>query len=266
MVVDCAALPRNLADSILFGHVKGAFTGAVKDKPGRFQLAEGGTLFLDEIGELSQALQAKLLRALQEKTVEPLGAVAPRTVDARIIAATNRSLREEVAAGRFREDLFFRLSVLEIPIPPLRDRLEDLPALASHLLRKLGRKNNKEIRNVSPAFMEALAAYAWPGNVRELENVLERALILCRTDSLTPDLLPPQIMTPAACPGAAAPASAPAPSLEQAERDALVAALSRHGGHRERTAESLGLSRRTLQYKLKKYGLSERRGGREEQD
>ena len=264
--VNCAALPADLLESELFGYVKGAFTGAVKDKPGRFQLAEGGTLFLDEIGELSQALQAKLLRALQEKTVEPLGAVAPRTVDARIIAATNRSLREEVAAGRFREDLFFRLSVLEIPIPPLRDRLEDLPALASHLLRKLGRKNNKEIRNVSPAFMEALAAYAWPGNVRELENVLERALILCRTDSLTPDLLPPQIMTPAACPGAAAPASAPAPSLEQAERDALVAALSRHGGHRERTAESLGLSRRTLQYKLKKYGLSERRGGREEQD
>ncbi|MCM0756647.1 sigma-54 dependent transcriptional regulator [Desulfovibrio aminophilus] len=256
--VNCAALPENLLESELFGYVKGAFTGAIKDKPGRFQLAAGGTLFLDEIGEMPAALQAKLLRALQEKVVEPLGGVKAVETDVRVVAATNRDLAAEIKAGRFREDLYYRLAVLEIAIPPLRDRVEDLPLLVSHLLGKLGRKNNKEIRSVAPAFLDALSHYHWPGNVRELENVLERALILSRSDVLGPELLPPQILgpQPEQAQGPAAPA-APA-SLEEAEREALVRALGAHGGHREKTADALGISRRTLQYKLKRFGLTRR--------
>jgi len=251
----------------LFGYEKGAFTGAVKDKPGRFQLADGGTLFLDEIGEMPGALQAKLLRALQEKTIEPLGSVKTIKVDTRIIAATNRDLKAEVAAGRFREDLFYRLAVLEIRIPPLCERKEDLPLLVSYLLRKLGNKNNKIIRTVTPAFLDALSDYDWPGNVRELENVLERALILSRSDALGPDLLPPQItgareaslgmdigMEPEVSPQVM---SSPA-SLEEAEKLAIMRALEENGNHRERTADALGISRRTLQYKLKKFGLTRR--------
>ena len=256
--VNCAALPENLLESELFGYVKGAFTGAVKDKPGRFQLAAGGTLFLDEIGEMPAALQAKLLRALQEKVVEPLGGVKAVETDVRVVAATNRDLAAEIKAGRFREDLYYRLAVLEIDIPPLRDRVEDLPLLVSHLMGKLGKKNNKEIRSVTPAFLDALSHYHWPGNVRELENVLERALILSRSDVLGPELLPPQILGPQP-EQAASPAAPAAPaSLEDAEREALVRALGAHGGHREKTADALGISRRTLQYKLKRFGLTRR--------
>ncbi|MES9996083.1 sigma 54-interacting transcriptional regulator [Desulfovibrio aminophilus] len=256
--VNCAALPENLLESELFGYVKGAFTGAVKDKPGRFQLAAGGTLFLDEIGEMPAALQAKLLRALQEKVVEPLGGVKAVETDVRVVAATNRDLAAEIKAGRFREDLYYRLAVLEIDIPPLRDRVEDLPLLVSHLMGKLGKKNNKEIRSVTPAFLDALSHYHWPGNVRELENVLERALILSRSDVLGPELLPPQILGPQP-EQASSPAAPAAPaSLEDAEREALVRALGAHGGHREKTADALGISRRTLQYKLKRFGLTRR--------
>ncbi|MGL1861241.1 MAG: sigma-54 dependent transcriptional regulator [Pseudodesulfovibrio sp.] len=265
--VNCAALPDDLLESELFGYEKGAFTGAVKDKPGRFQLADGGTLFLDEIGELPGPLQAKLLRALQEKTIEPLGSIKTIKIDTRIIAATNRDLKAEVDAGRFREDLFYRLAVLEIRIPPLCERKEDLPLLVSFLLRRLGNKNNKIIRTVTPAFLDALSDYDWPGNVRELENVLERALILSRSDALGTDLLPPQItgarenevdmsrgLEPALQPQ---PMSTPA-SLEEAEKLAIMRALEENGNHRERTADALGISRRTLQYKLKKFGLTRR--------
>ncbi|NJB68421.1 two-component system NtrC family response regulator [Desulfobaculum xiamenense] len=281
--VNCAALPADLLESELFGYVKGAFTGANRDKPGRFQLASGGTLFLDEIGELPMELQAKLLRALQERMVEPLGGVGAVPVDVRIIAATNRDLAVEVAAGRFREDLYFRLNVLEVHIPPLRERMEDLPLLVAHLLEKLGRKNRKPVREVGPRFLEALAGYSWPGNVRELENALERALVLSRTDSLSVTDLPPQVLA-----GHAAPRMVPAPvgvseeeamassmspfaepepyiayrpgptSLDDAERQALMDALDAHGGHRQKTADALGISRRTLQYKLRKYGLARR--------
>ncbi|XXJ21065.1 sigma-54-dependent transcriptional regulator [Desulfovibrio caledoniensis] len=261
--VNCAALPDDLLESELFGYEKGAFTGAVKDKPGRFQLADGGTLFLDEIGEMPAPLQAKLLRALQEKTVEPLGSVRTIQVDTRIIAATNRNLKREVEAGRFREDLYYRLAVLEIRIPPLCERKEDLPLLVSFLLRRLGNKNNKIIRTVTPAFLDALSGYDWPGNVRELENVLERALILSRSDALGPDLLPPQItgarenVIDMEFHHAGRPAPTPA-NLEEAEKQAIIQALEENGNHRERTAEALGISRRTLQYKLKKYGLTRR--------
>lgn len=270
--VNCAALPADLLESELFGYVKGAFTGAVKDKPGRFQLASGGTLFLDEIGDMPLTLQAKLLRALQEKIVEPLGAVKPVETDVRILAATNRDLRADVASGRFREDLYYRLAVLEIQIPPLRERTGDLPLLAGHLLRKLGAKNRKEIRAIAPAFVEALSRYSWPGNVRELENVLERALILSRSDTLGPELLPPQMAGLAGGVADAAGAgigvagegqgmtlsSGLPAALEDAEREALRQALDASGGHREKTADALGISRRTLQYKLKKYGLTRR--------
>lgn len=256
--VNCAALPENLLESELFGYVRGAFTGAAQDKPGRFQLAGGGTLFLDEIGELPLTLQAKILRALQERIVEPLGGVTPVSIDVRFIAATNRDLPAMIAAGTFREDLYYRLNVLEIRIPPLRERSEDIPLLVDYLLDKLGRKNNRPIRTVSREFLDALSRHEWRGNVRELENVLERALILCRADTLDLRDLPDHLL-------ASAPASRPAhlaqpgeSPLEAAERQALEETLRKYAGHRERTAQALGISRRTLQYRLKKYGLTTR--------
>jgi two-component system NtrC family response regulator len=257
--VNCAALPAPLLESELFGYTRGAFTGAVKDKPGRFQLASGGTLFLDEIGEMSPDLQAKLLRAIQERTVEALGSVRPTSVDVRIIAATNRNLRKDVTEGRFREDLFFRLNVLEIEAPPLRDRPEDLPLLTGRLLEKLSVRNRRKVRGVSPAFLAALASYSWPGNVRELENMLERALVLSRSDMLDTDSLPP-LMVASSPVGAEKdlPADHASSPLEEAERDALLRALALYGGHREKTAGALGISRRALQYKLKKFDLVKR--------
>lgn len=280
--VNCAALPGELLESELFGYVKGAFTGAVRNKPGRFQLAEGGTIFLDEVGELPITLQAKLLRVLQERVVEPLGGVHSTSVDVRIIAATNRNLKTAVARGDFREDLYFRLNVLEIIAPPLRERMDDLPILVSRLLDKLSRKNHRDIQGVSPSFLDALSSYAWPGNVRELENILERALILTHSNILTPNSLPSEILkssvhmdTPQdssiasgyGLAGAILPTSVDPKylaslkghtsptSLDDAEREALQKALDTYRGHREKTADALGISRRTLQYKLKKLGL-----------
>ena len=258
--VNCAALPENLLESELFGYSRGAFTGATKDKPGRFQLAHGGTLFLDEVGDIPLTLQAKLLRTLQENVIEPLGSVRSVPVDVRIIAASNKSLQQEVEAGLFRQDLYYRLNVIELHLPPLRERPEDIPLLTSHLLEKLGKKNRKEVPAVNPAFLRALHRYDWPGNVRELENVLERALILCRSGTLRPEDLPPQFK------GAEREtrsqddpfSAAKHPSLEEAEKEALIQALEAHGGHREKTANALGISRRTLQYKLSKYGLTGR--------
>ncbi|MDR2488058.1 MAG: sigma-54 dependent transcriptional regulator [Desulfovibrio sp.] len=289
--VNCAALPAQLLESELFGYERGAFTGAVKDKPGRFQLASGGTLFLDEIGEMPLDLQAKLLRVLHDRVVEPLGSVRPVPVDVRILAATNKNLVQELAAGNFREDLFFRLNVLEVETPPLRDHPEDLPLLVSYLLALLAEKNHKNILRVSPAFLQRLSAYSWPGNVRELKNVLERALILSRSDILDCDSLPKQILYPQPerlnqpqslrrealfeTPQATAPSEKKAfppfagemstssadgmnSPLEDAERGVLIDALRACKGHREKTAESLGISRRALQYKLKKFGLNRR--------
>ena len=255
--VNCAALPETLLESELFGYVRGAFTGATQDKPGRFQLAAGGTLFLDEIGELPMTLQAKILRALQERIVEPLGGVTPVSVDVRFIAATNRDLPAMIAEGKFREDLYYRLNVLEIRIPPLRERPEDIPLLTDHLLAKLCRKNNRPVRSVSRDFLDALSRHEWRGNVRELENVLERSLILCRGDVLDVQDLPEHLLSPART--TATPSAAPAENpLEAAERHALEETLRRYAGHRERTAQALGISRRTLQYRLKKYGLTTR--------
>jgi len=255
--INCAALPGELLESELFGYVKGAFTGAVSNKPGRFQLAEKGTLFLDEIGDMPPALQAKLLRALQERSVEPLGGTQTIQVDVRIIAATHQDLPKLVSSGAFREDLYFRLNVLEIKLPPLRERLDDLPLLTRHLLRKLSLKNRKPFRDVGPGFLESLTAYRWPGNVRELENVLERALILARSDMLTPDLLPDHVRETSS-ELKRWEKVAGEPSFDTAERQVLLDALEAHGGHRGKAAQALGVSRRTLQYKLHKHGLTSR--------
>ena len=202
-------------------------------------------------------LQAKILRALQERIVEPLGGVTPVSVDVRFIAATNRDLPAMIAEGKFREDLYYRLNVLEIRIPPLRERTEDIPLLTDHLLAKLCRKNNRPVRSVSREFLDALTRHEWRGNVRELENVLERSLILCRGDVLDVRDLPEHLLSPART--TATPSAAPAENpLEAAERHALEETLRRYAGHRERTAQALGISRRTLQYRLKKYGLTTR--------
>ena len=256
--VNCAALPESLLESELFGYVKGAFTGAAHDKPGRVQLATNGTLFLDEIGELPLTLQAKILRALQERIVEPLGSVTPVSVDVRFVAATNRDLPRMIAEGTFREDLYYRLNVLEIAIPPLRERLEDIPLLVDYLLAKLGRKNNRPIRTVSRDYLAALSRHEWRGTVRELENVLERSLILCRGDILDLDDLPDHLLAPGREKSPLSPTPVPENPLEAAEKKALEETLRRYAGHRERTAQALGISRRTLQYRLKKYGLTTR--------
>ena len=249
--VNCAAIPENLLESELFGYTQGAFSGATKNKPGRFELAEKGTLFLDEIGELPLTLQSKLLRTLQEREVEPLGGIQPVKVDVRILAATNRELEELISAGEFREDLFFRLNVIEIKLPPLRKRKEDIASLAAWLLKRLSRKNKKRPPRISPQFLNCIQDYSWPGNVRELENVLERALILTDGDVLQQGDLPAKIQR-------GQNTLEQTDSLEKAEREALIQALEKNGYHREKTAAYLGISRRSLQYKLRKFGLARR--------
>ncbi|MBD90943.1 MAG: DNA-binding response regulator [Deltaproteobacteria bacterium] len=193
VAVNCAALPDSLLEAELFGHEKGAFTGASTMRKGRFEMADRGTLFLDEIGETSPQVQVKLLRALQEGEIERLGSSQPRSVDVRIVAATNKDLAAEVEAGRFREDLYYRLNVISITLPPLRDRKDDIPLLAQHFLRLYAEKNQKQFDGISDAAMDRLMAWSWPGNVRELENAIERAVVLSRGDSIDVDALPPQI-------------------------------------------------------------------------
>ncbi|MBN1837960.1 MAG: sigma 54-interacting transcriptional regulator, partial [Spirochaetales bacterium] len=186
--VNCAALPENLLESELFGHVRGAFTGATRDRRGRFELADTGTIFLDEIGDLPLPLQVKLLRVLQHKTFEPVGGTDPVTVDVRIIAATNKDIEAEVAAGRFRPDLYYRLNVLPIYIPPLRERREDIPILAEFFLKKFNREIKKQIRGFTPEAMDVLLSFTWPGNVRELENAVERAVVITQGDKIAPEV------------------------------------------------------------------------------
>ena len=253
--INCAALPPELLESELFGYRKGAFTGAAKDKPGKFQLAENGTLFLDEIGEFPLQLQAKLLRALQEKVVQPLGGTQEIPVDVRFVAATNKDLLQEVSQGNFRQDLYYRLNVVEITVPSLRERMEDLPFLVNHFVKILGEKNRKQVRGINNNFLQALKRYHWPGNVRELENVVERAIILCRSDVLDAGDLPESIAAGDVA-GNAAEENTWEEGLESAEKETLEKALKANNGHRENTARTLGISRRALQYKLKKYGLT----------
>ena len=254
--VSCAALPETLLESELFGHEKGAFTGAVSRREGRFQLAHRGTIFLDEVGEMSLTTQTKLLRVLQERAFEPLGSVRTVSVDIRVLAATNRDLAREVKEGRFREDLYYRLNVVALAVPPFRERKEDIPFLAEHFLTIYREKNRKAVNAISGKAQDLLVRYDWPGNIRELENCIERAVIMARDEVIVPADLPPQIRMTVRGEerdGFCIPAGT---SLDEMEKALIVKTLEEAGGNRTRTAEILGINRRTLQNKLKEYGLS----------
>jgi two-component system, NtrC family, response regulator len=257
--INCGALPETLLEAELFGHEKGAFTGATSLKQGKFEFADGGTLFLDELGEMTPSLQVKFLRVLQEQEFQRVGGNKDIKVDVRIIAASNKDLREEVDGGRFRPDLFFRLNVVRIDVPPLRERRSDIPLLVDHFIRKFGERLGRAITDVAPDAMRSLLAYSWPGNVRELENVIERAMVLSPGGAITPADLPPEIQE--------------TPEIED-ELDRLVSwekgltdtldaieermirqALKKAGNVQAQAAKTLGISRSNLQYKMKKYGL-----------
>ncbi|MDX1777156.1 MAG: nif-specific transcriptional activator NifA, partial [Desulfobulbales bacterium] len=265
--VNCAALPETLLESELFGHEKGAFTGALEAKKGRFELADGGTLFLDEIGELNLPLQAKLLRVLQEKQFERLGGTNTLTVDVRVIAATNRSLEQAVTENTFREDLYYRLNVVPIILPPLRERREDIPLLLENFLKESNASNAREVR-ISKPVMEFMMAYNWPGNVRELQNLIERLVIMSDNKAVRMEDLPsymliePEAEIPVK-PEPAAEATFPGRSmarprpLKEIERQEIEAALKRHGWVQARAARELGLTQRQIGYKIKKYGIQE---------
>jgi two-component system, NtrC family, response regulator AtoC len=256
VAVNCGAIPENLLESELFGHAKGAFTGATAEKRGLFEEADGGTLLLDEIGELPASLQVKLLRALQEGEIRRVGDNSPRGVDVRLVAATARDLEAEVAAGRFRADLYYRINVVRLHLPPLRDRREDIPELVRHFMQLYGRRLGLSVAAVAPAAMRLLMEYAWPGNVRELENVIERALVLAEGPQIEPDQLPAAVRSP----GAAAPTRDELDlSIKRQtaalERGLIRSALERTGGNRTRAAKLLELSHRALLYKIRDYGL-----------
>jgi DNA-binding NtrC family response regulator len=253
IAVNCAAIPENLIESELFGHVKGAFTGAVRDKEGKFELADGGTLFLDEIGDLRIDLQAKILRALQERTVDRVGGVTQVDLDVRVIAATNRDLERDVREGTFREDLYYRLSVVILHMPPLRERKDDIPLLAQHFLKKFSKGGTSTL---APDALSLLQSYGWPGNVRELENVIERASVLKRGDSVTVADLPEKLTRVGR---SAVDIILNLPddgiSLEEIEKTLIMKALERHKGNQTRAAEYLRITRPTLIYRMEKFGL-----------
>lgn len=259
VVVNCAALTETLLESELFGHEKGAFTGADKRREGRFMQADKGTLFLDEVGETSAAMQAKLLRVLQEKEIQRVGSEEVLKVDVRIVAATNRDLRQEVAQGRFREDLFYRLNVMPLNVPPLRERKDDVPLLAHHFMEFYAAKNRKSAKGFSPLAMDMLLKYDWPGNVRELENTMERAVILLTGEHITEKQLPMPIVEQHTATDTQAVQSLPATdgtrSLEDLEKEAILATLEVTGGNKSETARRLGITRKTLHNKLKGYGI-----------
>ncbi len=254
--VNCAAIPEELIESELFGHMKGAFTGAVADRRGKFEASDGGTLFLDEIGDMSLMTQAKVLRALQEQVVEPVGGTGTVKVDVRILAATNKDLPTEIRAGRFREDLYFRLNVIPIFVPPLRDRESDIPLLASHFMAELAREYGRRPKQLDAGAAAGLRSYRWPGNVRELRNVVERLMIMVPGDTITlSDLV---FLDPAAV-AVADPPGLPVLSLHDArdrfERDYILRALGAQQGNMSRTAEVLGVERSNLYRKMRAFGL-----------
>jgi DNA-binding NtrC family response regulator len=252
VAINCGALPEPLLESEIFGHVKGAFTGAGANKKGLFEEAHGGTLFLDEIGEMTPGLQVKLLRALQSGEVRPVGSTQVLTVDARVVAATNRDLEPMIRQGSFREDLFYRLNVIPIVLPPLRERREDIPLLAEHFLGRFAQRQGRVLR-LSAGATERLLRYAWPGNVRELENAMERLAILARDEMIEPGDLPPHIGAGLAL--GTAPGLAAEQTLAEAERAHVVQILERYGWNHSRAAEALGIGRTTLWRKLKDYGI-----------
>jgi len=252
--VNCGALPESLLESELFGHVKGAFTGAVRDKEGLFVAARGGTFFLDEVGEMSPATQVKLLRAIQAREVTPVGSTEPVAVDVRIVAATNRELEEEVRLGRFRSDLYYRLNVIALQLPPLRERRDDVPLLAAHFLGRLGALGGGAPRALTDEALSVLMRYDWPGNVRELENALERAVIVSGGAIIGPEALPVRVRA-APTPRVVCAAPSANPSLEIIERAYILWVLQAEGGNRSRAAEVLGIDPSTLYRKLNKYGI-----------
>ena len=255
VAVHCAALSPTLLESELFGHEKGAFTGAHEKRIGRFEQAQGGTLFLDEIGEIDASVQVKLLRFLGERTFERVGSNKTLTADVRLIAATNKNLQEEVKAGKFRDDLYFRLRVVEITLPPLRQRAEDLPLLASAFLREFAEENNKSVNDFTPDALEALMNYTWPGNVRELRTAIEHAVVLARGDRISVRDLPVALRAGGPAGGPARWMNQPALTVEEAEKQMIVRSLKECGGSRTLAAQKLGMSRRTLHRKLHFYHL-----------
>jgi transcriptional regulator with PAS, ATPase and Fis domain len=255
VAVNCGALPESLLESELFGHEKGAFTGAVAARAGRFELAQGGTLFLDEIGDLALPLQVKLLRAIQERTFERLGGTRTIQADFRLIAATHQDLRGKVARGEFREDLFYRLFVIPISLPALRERREDIPVLAAHFLRCFSERAGKRFQKISPGALERLAGHHWPGNVRELENLIERAVAIHDGVELKSEQL--HFDAPDVAVAAAGGKMAPMDSLESAERQAILAQLKRSGFKVEVAARALGVSRATLYRKIQRYKIQD---------
>ena len=252
--MNCGALPEGLLESELFGHTKGAFTGAASARTGRFLAADHGTMFLDEIGTSTPALQLKLLRVLQERKFEPVGSEEPVEVDVRLVLATNEDLGKCVAEGRFRQDLFYRISVVPIHLPPLRERIGDVPLLAQHFLRRFTEENGKSIAEVDDSTMTILQSHSWPGNVRELENVIERGVILARGDRLMPGDLPPQLTRSAPAPTGDRPLPLKR-ALEIPEREIIERTLRSHNWNRQRTAQALDINRTTLFNKMRKYGL-----------
>jgi two-component system response regulator AtoC len=251
--VNCAAIPENLLESELFGHVRGAFTGALTSKKGKFALADGGTIFLDEIATMALGLQSKLLRVLQEREFEPLGSERSQKVDVRVVAATNRDIRQMVADGRFQEDLFYRLNVIPIHIPPLRERREDIPLLVDHFIRKHAQRAGKRIDGIEPAVREALEAAEWPGNVRELENTVERAVVLSPGPVIGPDVV--QLIGVASAPTPGLPSMSLRQNLDWTERESVRRALERANGVKKDAAEIMGISQRALSYYLAKHRI-----------
>jgi two-component system, NtrC family, response regulator AtoC len=261
--VSCGALPETLLESELFGHTKGAFTGAIGDKPGRFLSADGGTLFLDEINSASPAMQVKLLRVLQERAFEPVGSSQTKHVDVRVILASNSDLAELVAAQKFRQDLYYRINVVTIRLPPLRERLSDIPLLAANFLRQFSKESGREVLGFTDEAMAALQRYQWPGNVRELENAIERAVVLCRRPQIDIEDLPEVLQTTALAQIATSAASPEIPetpqpleaALQGPERRIIEAALKRNAWNRQATAAELDINRTTLYKKMRKYRL-----------
>ncbi|MDB5376715.1 MAG: two-component response regulator [Rubritepida sp.] len=254
VAVNCAAIPDNLLESELFGHVKGAFTGAVARNEGRFVAADGGTLFLDEIGDMPLVLQAKVLRAIQEQSFEPVGSSRTRTVDVRIVSATHHDLRREVEQGLFREDLFYRLNVFPIAMPALRDRSADIPTLARHFLQRHASAMGKRIQGFRPAALAAMGSYDWPGNIRELQNCVERAVIVARGDVVESGDLPDYIFARRTAAGGQIPSELDT-ELARLERDFIMAALRECSGVQARAAERLGITERSLWHRIKKLDI-----------
>jgi two-component system nitrogen regulation response regulator NtrX len=251
--VNCAAIPEDLIESELFGHVKGSFTGAAEDRRGKFEEADGGTLFLDEVGDMSARTQAKVLRALQEGRFTRVGGSRPIASDARVLSATNKNLSEQIRRGAFREDLYFRLAVVPLPVPALRERTDDIPLLARHFIREASVRFGRKPKTLSPAAVEALQAYRWPGNVRELKNLIERMMILSPTEEIRREDLPAEIRD--RFDEGIAPDAPLRTARDDFERRYILAALKRHRGNVSRTAEALDLERSNLYRKLRAYGI-----------